>query len=55
VIPGENFDGPWYKLNVVGVPGDLEPNDQRLWANFVVHQETGEWPDNAQGAAGAGA
>jgi ABC-type sugar transport system substrate-binding protein len=55
VQAGENFDGPWYKLNVVGVPGDLEPNDQRLWANFVVHQETGEWPDNAQGAAEAGA
>ena len=49
VLPGPGFDGPWYKLNVVGVPGDLEPNDERLWANFVVYQETGEWPANAAG------
>jgi hypothetical protein len=55
VQAGENFDGPWYKLNVVGVPGDLEPNDHRLWANFVVQQETGEWPDNGEGAVEAGA
>jgi ribose transport system substrate-binding protein len=51
ILPGPTFDGPWYKLNVVGVPGDLEPNDHRLWANFLAYEETGQWPDNAEGVA----
>ncbi len=54
VIPSDAFDGPWYKTRAFSVPKDLPVNDHGHWANIMVHEEKGEWPDWAQGSTYGG-
>jgi ribose transport system substrate-binding protein len=41
---GEDFEGPWYRLNNYAVPIDVEPQSPALWANFMYFNEHGYWP-----------
>ena len=41
---GEDFDGPWYRLNNFAVPNDVGPESQELWANIMYYDQNDDWP-----------
>jgi len=45
IVPGEGFDGPWYKLQTYGIPVDAPVDDQNNWANLMYYIENGEYPE----------
>lgn len=44
VIPGEGFNGPWYKLQTYGVPSDSKVDNETNWANVMYKVEKGSFP-----------
>lgn len=45
ILPGEGFDGPWYKLQTYGIPTKATVDDVRIWSNIMFELETGQFPE----------
>lgn len=43
VVADDRFAGPWYKLPIVEVPGDIPPDSPDAWPNQIEGEVEGAW------------